>query len=208
MVIIKGKVMRFRQNIALLTFVVALFALAIPLAAPAQIGSSVNPAFFGQWCAQGDSSKPTSITASPMGAQLTNEVGSTASGMTTGMDPSTITAPQWNLVRGTVNRNGTRIDWTNNTFWTRCGGNASGHGHHAHDTLAGTWYAGGDRSRVCDIQEHFGDLRFRNESGATANGTFDGGKHFTAVWSGQRIEGSISRDGRRIDWSNGTFWTR
>jgi hypothetical protein len=91
---------------------------------------------------------------------------------------------------------------SNNTFWSRCSGN----GHAGR--LDGAWFAQGDPSRQCSIQQRYGALSFSNENGATASGVFDGPMHFTATWSGQQIGGTISADGSRITWDNGTFWTR
>jgi hypothetical protein len=168
--------------------------------ADAQLPPNVNPQFVGRWCAQGDPSRIATIAAGNLGLQLTNETGSTSPAQVVGVNGSTIVALNWNLVQGTISGDGSRINWTNGTYWNHCTGRRT--------TLDGTWYAGGDPNRVCSISQKFGALNFVNESGTTASGSFDGRNHFVAVWQGQQIGGTVSADGRRITWSNGTFWSR
>ncbi|MGH8113369.1 MAG: hypothetical protein ACREPL_15865, partial [Rhodanobacteraceae bacterium] len=74
--------------------------------------------------------------------------------------------------------------------------------------LTGTWFANGDRSRRCSIRQRRGSLALQNEAGQTANGDFVGRRAITTNWNGTVVQGTISRDGNRIDWSNGTYWTR
>ena len=180
------------------------FAIIFPTAsapAGAQMTFGVNPAFLGTWCAEGDPTRQTSIAATITGVQLTNEQGSTSIGEPSGPTGSQITALQWNLVQGTLSPDGRRISWSNNTYWARCA-------RPARDTLDGTWYASGDPSRVCSIRQRYGELRFENEAGMTAVGSFTGRRSFTATWSGVPIAGTVRDDGNRIDWGNGTYWTR
>lgn len=154
--------------------------------------------FLGTWCAQGDPAKRTSISANGPFLTLTNEQGSTSSGhIAAGGE---IIAPQWSLVRGTLSSGGSRISWSNGTFWERCNSN------HSPLSLQGTWYMGGNRSKPCYIDQRGGSLSLRNESGQVASGSFTGTHTITTTWFGTTITGTISRD--RISWSNGTYWTR
>ncbi|MGP6157422.1 MAG: hypothetical protein ACLPYS_07945 [Vulcanimicrobiaceae bacterium] len=157
--------------------------------------------FLGTWCAQGVPTARTSIVSGGAGLTLTNELGATSPGALTGINSRSIVAFQWNLVRGTLSFDGSQINWSNNTFWSRC---TSGHV----GKLDGTWYAQGDPSRACAITQRYGVLSFTNETGTTVTGAFDGPMHLSATWSGQLIGGTISGDGSRIAWDNGTFWTR
>ena len=74
--------------------------------------------------------------------------------------------------------------------------------------LTGTWFANGDRSRRCSISQQQGSLNLQNEVGQTANGSFVRRRDITTNWNGTVINGHLSRDGNRIDWSNGTYWQR
>jgi hypothetical protein len=169
--------------------------------ASAQPGPNVNPQFVGQWCVQGDPSKIGTITPGGLGLQLTNETGSTSPAQPVGLGGSTIVALQWNLVQGTLAPDASRINWTNGTYWNHCN---SGGGK----TLDGTWYAGGDPRRACSISQRLGSLTFINENGTAAAGNFDGPSHLVATWQGTPIGGTVSADGSRISWDNGTFWSR
>jgi hypothetical protein len=171
-------------------------------AAFAQIPAGANPAFIGRWCVQGDPARVATIAAANLGLQLTNESGSTSPGQVAGFNPNTITALSWNLVQGTISADGRSIAWTNGTTWKRCspGGAVA--------TLDGTWYAAGDPNRACSISQQLGALNFVNEQGASASGHYDGPLHLTAMWQGNAIGGTISADGSRISWDNGTVWLR
>ena len=161
--------------------------------------------FTGSWCAQGDPAKRASISSNGAFLNLTNENGDTSIGNLQGS--SQIVAPGWQFVTGALNPGGTRIDWSNGTFWTRCDSNGGG-GRRRRISLNGNWYPNGNRSLSCSIQERKGNLQLQNESGARAAGSFDGRRQITTNWSGTRITGSVSKDGNRIDWSNGTYWIR
>jgi hypothetical protein len=182
--------------------VAAIAALIQPLTAGAQGGFNQTGAFVGTWCAQGDPNKRASITANgPFNLNLTNEIGSTSSGMVSGPNGNTVTAPQWNLVQGNLSADGRTINWSNNTFWARCSGR-----HRIN--VQGTWYVGRDFSRPCRINQRNGSLALRNETGQTGSGSFTSSHQLATIWSGTPISGTISNDQNRIDWSNGTYWTR
>jgi hypothetical protein len=183
----------------------ALFGMVLSLAgalvpAGAQPAPNVNPQFIGRWCVQGDPTRIATIAQGNLGLQLTNESGSTSIGQGVGLNGSTIVALQWNLVQGTLTADARRINWTNNTYWNHCNAPRT--------TLDGTWYANGDPSRSCSISQQYGALNFVNETGTAASGHFDGPSHIVALWQGTMIGGTISPDGSRINWDNGTFWTR
>jgi hypothetical protein len=163
--------------------------------------------FLGTWCAQGDPSKQASINSNGPMLNLTNESGSTSIGNMQG--DNQIVAPEWQFVTGTLSGDGRRISWSNGTFWARCyNGSGGGGGGYRTPNLNGNWYPNGNRSLQCSIQQRRGNLTLQNEVGDRATGSFNGKWSVTTNWQGTRISGTISKDGTRIDWSNGTHWVR
>jgi hypothetical protein len=47
-----------------------------------------------------------------------------------------------------------------------------------------------------------------NESGDNASGQINGKRTLTTNWDGTAIGGTVSTNGNRINWDNGTYWTR
>jgi hypothetical protein len=164
-----------------------------------------NAGFIGGWCAQGDPTKQTSISYNGAFYNLTNETGDTSIGNLQGNNQ--IQAPGWQFVTGTLTRNGTQIQWSNGTFWARCPSGGGGGGRRQ-PNLNGNWYPNGNRSMQCSIQQRRGNLTLQNESGQRATGSFNGKWNISTNWQGTRINGTISRDGNRINWDNGTYWIR
>ena len=159
--------------------------------------------FVGTWCAQGDPTKQTSISYNGAFFNLRNESGSTSIGNLQGNNQ--IQAPEWQFVTGTLSRDGSQINWSNGTMWARCP--TPGYGPRRVN-LNGTWYPNGNHSLQCSIQDRHGSLLFQNESGQRASGSFNGKYSITTNWQGTVIHGTISRDGTRINWDNGTYWVR
>jgi hypothetical protein len=162
-----------------------------------------NAGFMGGWCAQGDLTKQTSISYNGAFYNLTNENGDTSIGNLQGKNQ--IQAPGWQFVTGTLSSNGRQIQWSNGTFWARCPTNNGGGGKL---DLNGNWYPNGNRSMQCSIQQRRGNLQLQNESGQRATGAFNGRFNVTTNWQGTKINGTVSRDGNRINWDNGTYWIR
>lgn len=158
--------------------------------------------FIGGWCAQGDPSKQTSISYNGAFYNLTNENGDTSIGNLQGSNQ--IQAPGWQFVTGTLGRNG-QIQWSNGTFWARC---PTGGGGRRKLDLSGNWYPNGNRSMQCSIQQRRGNLTLQNEQGVRASGSMNGKYNLTTNWQGTTINGTVSRDGNRINWDNGTYWIR
>lgn len=203
--------LRARNAAILALSVVASLALIVQFptklvrAAPPQQSSSSSNGFLGAWCAQGDPSKHCAITGNGVFLTLTNENGNTSPGTFQGMEQNVITAPGWQFVKGTLSPDGSQINWSNGTYWTRCSGRGGG-GHRPN--LDGTWYRSGKRSMSCSIRQSHGNLTLRNEQGQQGTGYFDSNRHITTNWSGTTIGGDISQDGNTIYWNNGTSWTR
>jgi hypothetical protein len=162
--------------------------------------------FLGQWCAQGDPAKHASISNNGVFFNLTNENGDSSTGHLQGNQQNVIVADGWQFVQGKLTADGSRINWSNGTFWARCDDGGGGWGRPAN--IDGTWYAGGNRSLSCYIRQRGRRLSITNETGSTATGAFDDRRHVTTNWSGTTIHGTVTRDGDRIDWDNGTYWTR
>jgi len=97
-----------------------------------------------------------------------------------------------------------KIDQTGNyggNIWTRGCGSCK-------DDLLGTWYDSGNRERPSYITEQGDDLIFTNYFNLVSKGTCVSFNQVKATdWEGGLL-GGISDDRKRIDWKNGTFWTR
>jgi hypothetical protein len=161
--------------------------------------------FLGQWCAQGDLSKQTSITGNGVFLTLTNENGDTSPGNIEG-GQNVISAPGWQFVQGTLTPDGSQINWSNGTFWARCNNGGGGGGRRPR--IEGTWYRGGNRSLRCSIRRRGETYRLTNEANASATASWDSRRQLTTNWSGTIINGIVTNGGNRINWSNGTFWAR
>jgi hypothetical protein len=170
--------------------------------------SPQSAAFSGAWCAQGDPTKHASISDNGAFVTLTNENGDTSMGNYQGQNQ--ISAPGWQFVTGTLSQDGQQINWSNGTFWARCstGGGGGGGGWSHRLNLNGTWYAQGNRSQACVIRQKGNSLNLNNQSNDNATGRIDGKRHLTTYWNGNRIAGTVTSDGNRINWDNGTYWTR
>ncbi|HVR47338.1 MAG TPA: hypothetical protein VMT95_11985 [Candidatus Binatia bacterium] len=78
-------------------------------------------------------------------------------------------------------------------------------------SISGTWYANDDVSAPCRISQGGTSVSLTNERGATATGHFVNPSTLDTNWGvfgSAHVTGRISNDLRRIDWRNGTFWSR
>lgn len=178
------------------------------LPAPPPQNSGPASGFLGAWCAQGDPTKHCSIGSNGVFLNFTNESGSSASGHLVGTSQNVVIADEWDFVKGTLSNDGSQINWSNGTYWTRCGGGGGGGGGRRPPNLDGTWYRSGDHSQSCYIRQKRKNLQLRNESGQSGSGSIDGRRHLTTNWSGTQIGGTLSPDGDTIRWDNGTSWSR
>ena len=125
------------------------------------------------------------------------------------MNSNVLVAEQWQFVQGTLSGDGSRINWSNGTFWAKCdNGGGGGGGGHRRPNLQGTWYRDGNHSLGCSISQRGSNLTFTNEQGQTAQGKFLGNKNVTANWGGTTINGTLTKNGGQINWDNGTMWSR
>jgi hypothetical protein len=196
-----------RGNTAAVITFVAVFAIGLTFGVNDAVAQSQpkpqSAAFTGTWCAQGDPTKQASITDNGAFLTLTNENGDTSTGQYQGQN--SIVAPGWQFVTGTLSPDGSQINWSNGTLWARCN---TGGGGHQRLSLTGTWYAQGNHSQSCSIRQRGNNLELSNESGDHASGQITGKRQLTTNWNGTPIAGTVTLNGNRINWDNGTFWTR
>jgi hypothetical protein len=153
----------------------------------------------GQWYHDG---KPTSIRVDPDGRNLTitDENGRRSSGVAN--SPYEL---EFGGLKGSVGHGGRRISWNNGTMWTRephQGGSHFG-ATPGQQGISGRWYRDGKPTSV-NVSPG-GSVTITDENGQTTSGHMLGTGEFVMS---SLIRGSVSPDGRRISWSNGTTWTR
>ena len=153
----------------------------------------------GQWYHDG---KPTSIRVDPDGRNLmiTDENGRRTSGVAN--SPYEL---EFGGLKGSVGHGGRRISWNNGTTWTRephQDGSHSGASSRERG-VSGRWYHDGKPTSV--NMSLGGSVTITDENGKTSSGHMVGNGEFVMS---SLIRGSVSPDGRRISWSNGTTWTR
>lgn len=75
-------------------------------------------------------------------------------------------------------------------------------------SLAGTWYREGNRTLPAFVDQNGGALVFTNERGEKSAGHFESTYVVVAdSWQGG-LKGRLSADRTRIDWANGSSWSR
>ena len=137
---------------------------------------------------------------------LDNGLGDASIGRLQG--PRAIVAPGWQSVTGTLSPDGSQIDWTNGTYWLRCGyGQRSRCASRPKSDrdMVRAWLI---RSQPCSIRQHGDTLQLNAGKVAMAPVRVDGTGHLTTYWNGNRIEGMVTADGNHINWDNQTYWTR
>jgi hypothetical protein len=94
-------------------------AILVPSASSAQLNLSNQ--FPGNWCAQGDSARPESITSKgPLSLGFRNWAGATATGTLVGLNSHEVVVAKWKGVHGNLSGDAQTINWSNGTFWKRC----------------------------------------------------------------------------------------
>lgn len=116
----------------------------------------------------------------------------------------TITAKDWNAT-GTVSADGRRIDWSNGGYWE-----AEGPAPATGPDITGSWIAvipaKSFRRGGYSITGSAEKLRFLSYDGASSTGYYlDASTVLAEQW---KVTGKVRSDGRRIDWSNETYWER
>jgi hypothetical protein len=108
-------------------------------------------------------------------------------------------------LKGSVGYGGRRISWNNGTTWTREPNQGGSHSGAApgQQGISGRWYHDGKPTSLSVSPG--GRVTLTDENGQTTSGQMLGSGD---IVMSSLIRGSISPDGRRISWSNGTTWTR
>src|ERR1700690_3109528 len=73
----------------------------------------------------------------------------------------------------------------------------------------GAWCAQGDPTKQCSISSNGVFLTLTNETGSTSSGHLVGmSQNVVSADEWNFVQGTLSGDGRTINWSNGTYWAR
>ena len=173
-----------------------LLLLAALLLSSGSASGAQSSSLEGTWYVGGDRGQVARITNNRGRLEARNENGDTSRLEYNGR--SRVRALDWGGMTGEIR--GNRIDWSNNTYWSRSQSSVT-----SYSNLEGTWYVGGDRAKVARITNHRRSLAARNENGATSRLDYNGRGRVRALdWGG--ITGEIRSD--QIAWSNNTYWTR
>ena len=148
----------------------------------------------GKWYSNGERDKPVEVRTLRRGLQARNEHGATSR---LEMRGNNVRALDWEGgLRGHIKHD--TIEWANGSMWTRTPSQRR--------NLAGTWYLNGDRSKRVEIVSSRDGLQAKNERGQTTRlQTVRDGDIRALDWEGG-LRGDVKRD--RIEWQNGTTWTR
>jgi hypothetical protein len=160
----------------------------------------------GRWYMNGDPNRPTEIKIDGRRLEARNENGQTSR---LEIDRNgNLRAADWQGIRGAIR--GNSIEWNNGTTWTRRPSNRIGSSYGRWSDrdlrqLQGRWYMNGDPNRPTEISLDEKRLEARNENGQTSRLDIDRDGNIRASdWQGLR--GDVRGD--RIQWDNGTTWTR
>jgi len=196
----KAKFILLRRHngfVATASWVLAASTLAFVSAAVALPSSGGAAAYLdGRWYHDG---KPTRILVAPDGRSITiiNELGQSSDGYANG--PNHLIIPSLGIT-GVVNPKGRRISWTNGTEWTREAKNADFSGN-----LGGRWFRNGQATKI-EMAADGRNFAITNEMGLRATGYLTRSGELKVP--GWLVTGYLSKNGRKISWSNGTEWTR
>jgi len=148
----------------------------------------------GAWYSGGARDRVAGISQGRDGLEARNENGQVSRLQWDGK--RAVVALDWDGgLRGDFSNN--RIEWANGSFWVRSDVQQT--------RLEGTWYSGGARDKVAGISQGRDGLEARNEIGQVSRLQWDGRRAVEALdWGGLR--GDFNNN--RIDWANGSFWTR
>ena len=150
----------------------------------------------GQWYHDG---KPTRILVAPDNRSITiiNEFGQKNDGYAaTNRD---LVIPSLGI-SGQVNKNGRRITWTNGTEWRRESSIPD-----RPVNISGRWFRDGQPTSI-DVAADGRNFTIVQEWGLRATGRITGnGELIVPAW---KVTGRVKQNGQRINWSNGTEWTR
>jgi len=163
---------------------------------PAGIGQS---SFLGDWCVESRPELRGTIADGGDFLILRNELGATSTGELRG--PILLLASLWNAA-GALTPDRSQIDWTNGTYWARCTSTPL----QQPVNLNGIWIG---RDGSCSIQQDGDRLELGETKDCLASGRVDATGHLTLVSYGMKVEGTVTADGKHINWQDSTsYWTR
>lgn len=142
--------------------------------------------------------KEATITQNGENLSIDNGYGANSTGVLSGNTLKTSDG-----LTGTVSGDGTQITWSNKFVWTLRGA------FQPANDLSGSWKMYGkdglpyDKNAV--ITQNGTSVTLNNGYGEEATVSFLDSKLMVRSW---RLNGTVSADGKRIDWSNGFYWTK
>ncbi|MGC4075103.1 MAG: hypothetical protein QM760_21900 [Nibricoccus sp.] len=107
-----------------------------------------------------------------------------------------IVAEYWGNLVGDVNAERNRIDWHNGTVWERQG---------THASMLGDWSYEGS---PCSIAGSDQNLILVNDYGSETPGHLDTYNRSVIAFDWGGLVGTVNNDFTRINWANGSVWTR
>lgn len=187
------------------TISIGIFKLVLPLFVILLIQIAANAQTFqlgGSWTMYNDKNvkfdKEATVTQSGANLSINNGYGSNSTAVLNG---NTLTTSDG--LTGTISTDGTRITWNNKFIWTLRGA------FQPANDLSGNWKMYGKDGLPYDknaiITQNGTSVTMNNGYGEEATVNLVDSKLMVRTW---RLNGTVSADGKRIDWSNGFYWTK
>jgi poly(beta-D-mannuronate) lyase len=155
--------------------------------------------FLGEWCAAGIGDRHAVIADGGDVFTLRNEQGATSSAEPHG--PFILVAPAWGSIAGVLTPDHSQIDWSNGTYWARCPAEPLA----TPVDLTGRWIA---QDGSCVVHQQGSLLKVGDTRDCTFTGSVDRQGHLTLDVAGDKFSGSLTADGKHIDWQDSSYWTR
>jgi poly(beta-D-mannuronate) lyase len=155
--------------------------------------------FLGEWCAAGLAERLAVIDDGGDVFTLRNEQGATSSAEPHG--PFILVAPAWGYITGVLTPDRSQIDWSNGSYWARCPAKPL----QTPVDLTGRWMA---QDGSCVIQQKGSLLKIGATRDCTFTGSVDKQGHLTLDVAGEKYAGSLTADGKHINWQDSSYWTR
>lgn len=160
--------------------------------------SPAQPDVHGVWFADGDDQRTCIINQKGGYFHAIDEQGRVSSGRVAG--PDLIEAYG---ALGRVSPDGKRIDWGFGIPWMRNPRPKPKKDKIALRDVSGRWYAQGDRGKACRITQAREVLQLIDQTGRVFPGKYQN----EAIEAFGKI-GYLAKGSTRIEWSDGTYWTR
>jgi Alginate lyase len=155
--------------------------------------------FLGEWCGEGKPELRATIVDGGDFFVLNNGQGALSSGEAKG--PLVMSALGWGPVLGVVSPDRSQIDWSNDTYWTRCPSEPLA----SPVNLTGTWIA---MDGSCVVHQERNRVSSGESKDCLATGSVDKNGHLELDAAAGKFEGDVTADGKHINWVDGSYWTR